>query len=45
MRDFDPPTDAPPHNELSMCVFQKDSGFWRVAAFHNTTVVVTPRRD
>ena len=36
---------APPHNELSIRVFQKDSGFWRVAAFHNTAVVVTPRRD
>jgi uncharacterized protein (TIGR02246 family) len=36
---------APPHNELSMRVFQKDNEIWRVAAFHNTTVAATPRRD
>ena len=36
---------APPHNELSIRVFQKDSGVWRVAAFHNTRVVAPPRRD
>ena len=36
---------APPHNELSIRVFQKDSGLWRVAAFHNTRVGATPRRD
>lgn len=26
----------PPHKELSMRVFVKESGIWRVAAFHNT---------
>jgi uncharacterized protein (TIGR02246 family) len=36
---------APPRNELSMRVFQKDSGTWHVAAFHNTTVAATARRD
>jgi uncharacterized protein (TIGR02246 family) len=36
---------APPHNELSIRVFQKDGGIWRVAAFHNTTVAAIPRRD
>ena len=36
---------APPHNELSIRVFQKDSGIWRVAAFHNTRVVAPARRD
>ena len=36
---------APPHNELSIRVFQKDDGIWHVAAFHNTTVVAVPRRD
>jgi uncharacterized protein (TIGR02246 family) len=36
---------APPHNELSLRVFQKGSGTWSVAAFHNTTVAAGPRRD
>ncbi len=36
---------APPHKELSIRVFQKDSGAWRVAAFHNTTVATTARRE
>jgi uncharacterized protein (TIGR02246 family) len=36
---------APPHNELSIRVFQKDGGNWRVAAFHNTTVTATPQRN
>jgi uncharacterized protein (TIGR02246 family) len=38
-------TTAPPHNELSIRVIQKDSGIWHVAVFHNTTVIATPRRD
>ena len=37
-------TTAPPHNELSIRVFQKDSGMWRVAAFHNASVAARPRR-
>jgi uncharacterized protein (TIGR02246 family) len=28
----------PPHQELSLRVFVKDGGQWRVAAFHNTLV-------
>jgi uncharacterized protein (TIGR02246 family) len=36
---------APPHSELSIRVFQKDGGIWRVAAFHNTRVAEPPRRD
>jgi uncharacterized protein (TIGR02246 family) len=36
---------APPHNELSIRVFQKDNGMWHVAVFHNTTVATIPRRD
>jgi uncharacterized protein (TIGR02246 family) len=37
---------APPHNELSIRVFQRDGEMWRVAAFHNTTVAAAPpRRD
>jgi uncharacterized protein (TIGR02246 family) len=28
----------PPHQELSLRVFVKDGGEWRVAAFHNTLV-------
>jgi uncharacterized protein (TIGR02246 family) len=36
---------ALPHNELSIRVFQKDGGNWRVAAFHNTTVTATPQRN
>jgi len=35
----------PPHNELSMRVFQKDNGIWRVGAFHNTTVAASLKRD
>jgi uncharacterized protein (TIGR02246 family) len=35
----------PPHNELSIRVFQKDGGIWGVAAFHNTTVAATLKRD
>ncbi len=35
----------PPHDELSIRVFQKDSGIWRVGAFHNTTVAATLKRD
>jgi uncharacterized protein (TIGR02246 family) len=36
---------APPHNELSIRVFRKDGGIWRVVAFHNTTVAATPRHE
>jgi uncharacterized protein (TIGR02246 family) len=36
---------VPPHNELSIRIFEKDGGIWRVAAFHNTTVVAAPRKD
>lgn len=28
----------PPHQELSLRVFVKESGAWRVAAFHNTLI-------
>jgi uncharacterized protein (TIGR02246 family) len=35
----------PPHDELSIRVFQKETGIWRVGAFHNTTVAATPKRD
>jgi hypothetical protein len=28
----------PPHQELSLRVFVKEGGEWRVAAFHNTLV-------
>src|SRR5271165_6389679 len=28
----------PPHDELSIRIFQKDNVIWRVSAFHNTTV-------
>jgi uncharacterized protein (TIGR02246 family) len=28
----------PPHQELSLRVFVKDAGVWRIAAFHNTMV-------
>ena len=31
----------PPHNELSLRVFQKENGMWRVVAFHNTTVAAS----
>jgi uncharacterized protein (TIGR02246 family) len=32
---------VPPHNELSLRVFQKENGAWLVVAFHNTTVATT----
>jgi uncharacterized protein (TIGR02246 family) len=35
----------PPHNELSIRVFQKDRGVWHVAAFHNTSVAPTLKRE
>lgn len=35
----------PPHNELSMRVFQKDNGVWRIAAFHNTRVAAGSPRN
>jgi len=31
----------PPHNELSLRVFQKENGVWRVVAFHNTAVATS----
>jgi uncharacterized protein (TIGR02246 family) len=34
----------PPHSELSIRVFQKEDGIWRVGAFHNTTVAATLNR-
>jgi uncharacterized protein (TIGR02246 family) len=36
---------APPHNELSIRVFEKDGEVWHVAAFHNTTIVGSPKRE
>jgi uncharacterized protein (TIGR02246 family) len=38
-------TVEPPHNELSIRVFVRDKGVWNVAAFHNTTVVATLKRN
>ena len=35
----------PPHSELSIRIFQKENGIWRVGAFHNTTVAATLNRD
>jgi uncharacterized protein (TIGR02246 family) len=35
----------PTHNELSIRVFQKDDGIWRVSAFHNTTVAASLKRN
>lgn len=35
----------PPHSELSIQIFQKENGIWRVGAFHNTTVAATLNRD
>ena len=35
----------PPHDEISMRVFRKDDGIWRVSAFHNTTVAASLKRD
>lgn len=32
----------PPHRELSVRVFVKDDGAWRIAAFHNTIVQKQP---
>jgi uncharacterized protein (TIGR02246 family) len=35
----------PPHNELSLRVFQKENGLWRVVAFHNTAVATSFKPD
>jgi uncharacterized protein (TIGR02246 family) len=35
----------PPHDELSIRVFGKEGGNWRVVAFHNTTVTSSFKRD
>lgn len=35
----------PPHSEISIRVFQKENGIWRIGAFHNTTVAATLNRD
>jgi uncharacterized protein (TIGR02246 family) len=37
-------TEAP-HDEVSIRVFQKDNGIWRVSAFHNTSVAASFKRD
>jgi uncharacterized protein (TIGR02246 family) len=36
---------APPHEELSLRVFEKDNGIWRVSAFHNTTIAASLKRN
>lgn len=35
----------PPHSEISIRVFQKENGIWRMGAFHNTTVAATLNQD
>jgi hypothetical protein len=35
--------NLPSHQELSLRVFVKDDGVWRVASFHNTMVNPFPR--
>ena len=39
------PVIQSPHSELSIQIFQKENGIWRVGAFHNTTVAATLNRD
>jgi hypothetical protein len=43
--NHDDGSTEPPHSELSIRVFQKDNGIWRVIAFHNTTVAASFKRD
>jgi len=36
---------VPPYQETSLRVFERENGNWLVAAFQNTTVAATQRRD
>jgi uncharacterized protein (TIGR02246 family) len=38
-------TKVPPYQELSLRVFEKENGIWLGAAFQNTTVAATQKRD
>ena len=36
---------ARPSRRISIRVFQKENGSWRIRAFHNTTIAATLKQD